>query len=413
MPGPTTPAPPMVVDHADMMAFAKDVEDSILVTMDFEGVDHLQAAKGQPQPSNYVKMSEVGIAVFDPRDKSANTNQIRIDDLGAQIRARHTIIEMYRRYTEETCTAFYHRGAYRNPSKAHHARPYHCKFARSIFRTAEEAMRDIKQLIGELVHQNRTTAEVQNGVERQICVLFWAAGMEEDILREGGIDLVGMSSRIKVWDMQIWSVFQIRFTKKQTKGEEAFGSLGALGDGSKLHNATNDAVAQMLALLKLLTLTEEEWSTWHVDRRDLPSISMDWVNTTIYEDNFSSRPKALRDFSRNPSTQNTSKHNGNKNPRGYSKGKSSHHRGTSNYAAQTPSVPAVRGSVASYVKDNTSTNSSIGGSETDQWWTAYEARQSIGRISSAKEVSKKPTAAVASSSEEVGTGWPAEMEWDM
>ncbi|KAL0466343.1 hypothetical protein QR685DRAFT_547937 [Neurospora intermedia] len=385
MPGPTTPAPPMVVDHADMMDFAKDVEDSILVTMDFEGVDHLQAGKGQPQPSSYVKMSEVGIAVFDPRDKTANTNQTRIDDLGAQIRARHTIIEMYRRYTEKTCPAFYHRGAYRNPSKAHHARPYHCKFARSIFRTAEEAMSDIKQLIGELVHQNRTTAEVQNGVERQICVLFWAAGMEEDILREGGIDLASMSSRIKVWDMQIWSVFQIRFTKKQTKGEEAFGSLGALGDGSKLHNATNDAVAQMLALLQLLYISQEDWATWHVDRRDLPAISMGWVDTGILEDNYSSRPKTLRDFSRYPSTHHTPRNTGNQYARGYSKGKWSHRRGNDT-TSQTPSAPPVQGTV-----------------------TASEAIK--GQTSSAMAPHKKPTAATVSQSQEVGPGWPDEVEW--
>ncbi|KAK3946763.1 hypothetical protein QBC32DRAFT_225527 [Pseudoneurospora amorphoporcata] len=298
MPGSTTPPPPMVVNHADMMRCAKDVEDTIFLTMDCEGVDHLYmyTKKGEPQPSSYQKLSEVGIAVYDPRERiqTATTNQSCVDDLGALIRAYHTIIHQYRRYTEETCPAGFHRGTKKGPAKPYPARPYHCKFAKSIFRTAAEAMGDIKQLVGELLRKNRTESEIRDGVDCKVCVLFWAAGMEEDVLREGGVDLTGMSSQIKVWDMQIWSVFQIRFNRTQTKGETAFGSLGALGKSSALHNATNDAVAQMLSLLKLLHITEAEWHAWHVDRVDLPPMSMGWVDPRILSGNFNSRPRTLK-----------------------------------------------------------------------------------------------------------------------
>ncbi|KAK3399739.1 hypothetical protein B0T20DRAFT_391306 [Sordaria brevicollis] len=121
--------------------------------------------------------------------------------------------------------------------------------------------------------------------------------MEETVFREAGLDLTAMStsSSIKIWDMQIWSVFQIRFGKPQTKGETAFGSLGALGNVSILHNATNDCVAQMLSLLKLLHISDEEWKAWFGTQRvDLPPMSMDCVDPAIYRHNFASRPRSLR-----------------------------------------------------------------------------------------------------------------------
>lgn len=100
-------------------------------------------------------------------------------------------------------------------------------------------------------------------------------------------------SQIVIWDVQLWSVFTIRFNKRQTGGEEAFNSLGALGHGVLAHNATNDCVAQLLSLLKIMSMSETEWESWFSQKTNLQPMAMSWVDKAVYEHNFAMRPRSL------------------------------------------------------------------------------------------------------------------------
>ena len=75
---------------------------------------------------------------------------------------------------------------------------------------------------------------------------------------------------IELWDSQIWYPFRARFhanphsRNARTRGERAFSSLGVLGTGLDvpLHNGCNDTVAELIALLRFMVITETEWATW-------------------------------------------------------------------------------------------------------------------------------------------------------
>lgn len=143
----------------------------------------------------------------------------------------------------------------------------------------------MKSLIKKLSRQNLTKTEIESGKDRQICIVYWAALMEETVFAQAGIDLTTAGSQITIWDMQLWSVFVIRFNKGQTGGEEAFKSLGALGDGFNLHNATNDCVAQLLSVLKILWMSQDEWNSWFKQKVDLPPMALSWIDKSIYRHN--------------------------------------------------------------------------------------------------------------------------------
>lgn len=286
-------APPMVWDHESLLSIRKEMEDSILVTIDLEGVDHLMKKAGQPALTSYDKLSEVGIATYDPREKVSTSTSDDMEVLGSCIRAHHTIVHQFRRVTEETCPAYYHKKFANDLKKQHHARPYHCAFAKSIIKPTQQALEDVKNLIKVLSSQDLTKSEIQSGKDRRICIFYWAANMEESVFAQAGIDLTTAGTDVTIYDMQLWSIFQIRFQKGQTGGEEAFKSLGALGNGLNLHNATNDCVAQLLSLLKVLSMTKTEWNSWFHQLTDLAAMAMSWMSPHIYQDNFNSRPRAL------------------------------------------------------------------------------------------------------------------------
>ncbi|EGO58679.1 hypothetical protein NEUTE1DRAFT_38714 [Neurospora tetrasperma FGSC 2508] len=413
-----TPASPYVWDFEGLCAFRDTLKDTIIVAIDLEGVDHLVQKRGQPATTAYDKLSEVGIAIYDPRDnlKTPTSNPADIESIGPHIKAQHTIIHEFRRVTEETCPAFYHK---KFGNKPHSARPYHCAFARSIVKTKEKALNDLKDTIKQLCSQNRTDAEVKSGKDRSVRILYWAAHMEETVFHLGGLDLTAAGSDVKIWDLQLWSVFQIRFHKPQTKGEEVFSSLGALGEGFNLHNATNDCVAQLLALIRVLSMKEAEWTTWFVQYIDASPLAMDWLNASILQHNYNMRPRSLHERNTRPN-QGTSTQRHERLPSPPKRVTKPTPRYTSNdFDSQAPSAPGVGGMVPGGTSSNHSAEEKTAkrssgkkhtsGSATDQWWAAYEARKD--KISSTMATYKKPIAAVAPSTEEVGTGWPAEMEW--
>ncbi|KAK3399740.1 hypothetical protein B0T20DRAFT_495867, partial [Sordaria brevicollis] len=292
-------APPFVFDYEGLQNFHQKMKDTILVAIDLEAVDHLSKPKGQPQPTSYEKLSEVGMATFDPRQSSnslgtlTSTSEV-VAKLSSLIKAYHTIRDKYANYTEETCPAFYHKKFPKTQSCQHSARPYHCAFARSVIDMRDQALKNVADVIKSLCLQSRTSEEIQRGDERQVCILYWAAGMEESVFGSAGINLADCGKGVTVWDFQLWSVFQIRFSRPQTKGEAVFASLGALGRGEyNLHNATNDCVAQVIAFLRVVHMQESEWATWFDRRLDLAPLCLDWIDPSILKDNFSMRPLSL------------------------------------------------------------------------------------------------------------------------
>lgn len=102
----TATAPPTVWDYKDLLAFIEKFDDAVWVSIDKKGVDHLKKEKpGMSAPSNYDKLSEVGVATYDPREKVSTSTTNDIEALGSCIGAYHTIVHEFRGVTEETCTA--------------------------------------------------------------------------------------------------------------------------------------------------------------------------------------------------------------------------------------------------------------------------------------------------------------------
>lgn len=125
--------------------------------------------------------------------------------------------------------------------------------------------------------------------------------MEETVFHLGGLDLTATDSDVTIWDLQLWSILQIRFHKTQSKGEDTFlASLGFLGEGFNLHNATNDCVAQLLALIRVLSMKEAEWTTWFVQYIDASPLAMDWLNASILQHNYNTRPRIPHERSTRP-----------------------------------------------------------------------------------------------------------------
>lgn len=304
----TTPAPPPVYSFDDLQAFKESTKQAVLCAIDFETVDDHIGADLQ-------KLSEIGVAVYDPRDSPSSPERITstctstsntiLEDLAKSTTAIHLLVEEWKHETETTCKAFWHRDRKKKAGVPHTARPYHCRFTRSTILGRDQSIEKLKAILQSLTSQNLTSAERENGDQRQVRLLFWDSGLEDRIFRQAGINLHELGSDIQAWDLQAWSPFRIRLNNGknngQAKGEEAFASLGVLGatdnEGKPtmvLHNATNDTVAQLLAFLRFMVLKSGEWIAWFNDRINLSPILFDWVEREIYDYNFSLRPDAGR-----------------------------------------------------------------------------------------------------------------------
>lgn len=153
----------------------------------------------------------------------------------------------------------------------------------------------LAEVIKSLSTQNLSEKEKEAGATRNIKIIVWAAHCEVETFYHGGLDLASLCPTLELWDFQIWYPFCARFHDKteevpRTGAERAFGSLGALGSGLPLHNGCNDTVAQLLAFLRFMLMTEAEWSSWFDRKADLAPISFNWVDPAIYERNMALAP---------------------------------------------------------------------------------------------------------------------------
>ncbi|KAK3338871.1 hypothetical protein B0H65DRAFT_551637 [Neurospora tetraspora] len=287
-------APPAVYSFEELKDFRVQTKDAVIIAVDFECVDHLNQQFGK---DFYGKMSEIGIATYDPRQStSLDTGNIAKD-----IAAQHIIVEEWKGITERTCPAFFHRKNTKKPNKApapHKARPYHCMFARStIGLSKEQGMERLKDAIRQATVSNLTADEKETGAERQVRIIVWCAEREEKVFSQAGVHLDELGSDVKMWDFQIWMPFRLRFPHYRTAGETAFASLGVVGaldsegqPSTVLHNATKDTVAEVLAFLRFMVMTEAEWSSWLDQKVDLTPMSFDWVDQTVYQHNIAQNP---------------------------------------------------------------------------------------------------------------------------
>ena len=89
------------------------------------------------------------------------------------------------------------------------------------------------------------------------------------------------------WDLQKFSPIAQRWWDLQRKSQascsEVAENLGV--DGIKLHNAANDAYAEILLFLRLLTMTEEKFDHWRAGGAGLDSVDMSWVDPKILLEN--------------------------------------------------------------------------------------------------------------------------------
>ncbi|KAJ4361560.1 hypothetical protein N0V85_009394 [Neurospora sp. IMI 360204] len=244
------------------------------------------------------KMSELGVAVFDPRDpdapptelaKSHTSSNNLLESLAMTIKPEHIITNERRHITEDTCDAPHHRQKNKFPNKAHHAQPYRCRFVHSRFMSQAHTMERLKTITRGLSTQHQTEEEKRTAKLRSIKLIVWASYCEEQVFLGGGIDLYSLLLKPS-YPLAFLSEW-IRSTHSHpAKGETAFQSLGALGIGVPLHNGCNNAVSQLISFMRFLVMTPAEWHTWFNERGNLDPISLGWVKPAIYSDNYAQRP---------------------------------------------------------------------------------------------------------------------------
>ncbi|KAK3399735.1 hypothetical protein B0T20DRAFT_349347 [Sordaria brevicollis] len=287
--------PPMVYDFESLDDFRTALlnERPILVSIDFENVDHITRKGVNP----FEKMSEMGLAIYDtrksptagdtlPNSSTPQSSNQRLETLARSIVAEHVITKEHRNKTELTCNAGFHHKV------GHHARPYHCRFTKSTFLTRKETMSRLSDIIKTLSTQNLSTQETAAGARRNIKLIVWAAYCEVETFYHGGLDLVALCPTLQLWDFQKWSPFSVCFGVPQTGAEKAFTSLGVLNAELAMHNGCNDSVVQLVGFLRFMVMTEPEWSAWFNHREDLAVISFTWVDWGIYERNIALAPWA-------------------------------------------------------------------------------------------------------------------------
>lgn len=297
----TSPKP--VSSYQALQSFLATNKDAIIVSLDFETVDHFK----HDEVSKYCQASELGVSVFDPRLAPYSRNTF--DQLAQHIEATHFIDYAWSLVHEEACRCH----PPNHPRKRHFARPYHSQFTKSTYLTKIETMWWLHSFFWQLVRQNRTNEEFENDKQRSVKILFWDHRLEQDILDEGGVDFSWLGDDIELWDLQTWSLFEHHFFPEPWFADDgemiapprvncgrALASLGISGGneqsiregrehGIVFHNAANDTVAQVLSWLRFMKMTEEEWHKWYDEGDNLPSICLDWIDHTIYMETYAKR----------------------------------------------------------------------------------------------------------------------------
>ncbi|KAK3502271.1 hypothetical protein B0T13DRAFT_524032 [Neurospora crassa] len=303
--------PPAVSSLQDLKDMYNLLKDTILVSIDFECVDHL------PFASYYERLSEVGMSWYDPRDhrSPSRKRKFTVEKALPKIRSVHCIVRKYKNFTADSC--FVHKSL---QEKSHKAMPYSCYFAKSYFCNREKAMAVITNKMKWLSTSHLSRNEAAAGKKRKVNVLYWDARLETSVFREAGVDITAHGA--EQWDFQLLGLFHMRFRKWRNKAEEMLYSLGvslasaSSGLGSKgfaWHNATNDCWATVAGLLQILSMAQQPWKwkrwleeeksdeDWEMilwdnnskERRagtDLEALDMSWLNARKFKRNAALSP---------------------------------------------------------------------------------------------------------------------------
>ncbi|KAJ4388383.1 hypothetical protein N0V85_007608 [Neurospora sp. IMI 360204] len=277
-PSPRTPrCPPMI-------------SDTILVALDFEMIDHPRHQKVLAESQ---RMSELGIAVYDPRVASSSTHTI--EERLQKIHIRHYIASHWRKTTPLSCDAFMHTTWPGEGGKivGHVAHPYDGVFARCRIRPARAIRDKLQDVLNRLPTRCLTTEEIAQGQRRPVILLFWDARLEIKIMSQWGIQLpeypdpAGNNAKIELWDLQKWHNLQ-RARRNAETSDSAYNLLAPLGVLACGHNAGNDVFAMLAAFLYLLHSEEGAWSEYMRDFTWFPEeymVKLDWVDPEIAEFN--------------------------------------------------------------------------------------------------------------------------------
>ncbi|KAK3484891.1 hypothetical protein B0T13DRAFT_452632 [Neurospora crassa] len=270
----TCPPPPAVHSYMDLVNFRKTHTDTIFVSIDIENIDH------QPHGLPMEKLSEMGVATFDPRDRTSNSEVGQIQ----AIQVRHMIIDEWAWVTAKTCPnrrRAWHRGAHK-PS------PYTAMFCISNIQSSQKVMSQLTDYFRILQNQHLTETEVADGIRRKVVVLSWDSNAESQLFNDHVYNFTSIN-HIEHWDFQLWLPVLHRFGHRNKTGAERFyATTGVLGLGNcsiMLHNASNDAWAQVATLIRFFHMSKEEFSHWVQAEEDLKPLDLSWVDLQILHHN--------------------------------------------------------------------------------------------------------------------------------
>ncbi|KAK4212672.1 hypothetical protein QBC37DRAFT_388672 [Rhypophila decipiens] len=292
-------APPPIHGWQDLQMAQASLSDAVLTCVDFENIDHYV---NNNEPIN--KLSEVGIATIDLRRLRRPLDQVEFEDVAKAVEFRHTIVKTWDWVTPKTCPAGWHE----KQNKAHIADPYNCRFSESrIAPNGTVAMERASQFIGTMAKWNRGMAK--NNAPNPLEVAQAQPSTAESPTNEqfsSTDDSSTTGSPVDIWDANqsdtdseaawssgepyedweipatedksfdqpdttFWELQKLRqilwrwnntatWTKQQPSCSDLLESLGIRIPS--LHNACNDAVAELLAFLRILKMTEDEYTAW-------------------------------------------------------------------------------------------------------------------------------------------------------
>ncbi|KAK0630999.1 hypothetical protein B0T17DRAFT_616581 [Bombardia bombarda] len=181
-----------------------EYKDFIITSLDLELIDyphHLPDVE---------RVSEIGLAAFDPRDSQcgpvlelANGDAA---ELAKRITSAHDIFNEWKSITARTCEAPCHTYWNRTYNDRHVAEPYEAMFAKSEICRSTVAISKLVDFFKTLSTAKLTPEEKAWGQKRKILILFWDARLEHRILKNWNLypELDGMN--IVYWDLQLWSL---------------------------------------------------------------------------------------------------------------------------------------------------------------------------------------------------------------
>lgn len=240
-------------------------------------------------------MSELGVAVYDPRD-SAGSPLYTIEERLQKIHVRHYVAYRWRKITPLTCDAFMHTTWPGKPGRVHEhvAHPYDGVFARSRIRTHLQIRDGLQQILNRLPTRCLTAEEIAQGQRRPVVILFWDAKLEVRIMSQWKITIPASQypdpevASMRLWDLQKWYNLQ-QAKKNAAVTDSAYNLLKPLGILACGHNAGNDVFAFLGAFLYLLHCEEGAWTAYMEDFdigfSEEYRVRLDWVDPDVAEYN--------------------------------------------------------------------------------------------------------------------------------